>query len=948
MRQTEFSRTPKIRCLEKRTLYCLPRRSPVGLLFVFAACGGGEPAPKVPVNDKPVGKRDPSADEVHFSSVKQLTFGGENAEAYWSWGGDQLILQARTGAMECDRIYRTKKSDVKTMTPVSNGKGATTCSYFLPGDQDVIYASTQLGGDACPPRPDHTLGYVWAIYDTFDIFRSKADGSNMTRLTDTPGYDAEGTVCKKDGSIVFTSVRDGDLDLYRMDADGKNVKRLTNYPGYDGGAFFNEDCTKIVFRASRPKGKELEDYKGLLAKHLVRPTKLEIWIANADGSEPMQITHLDAASFAPYFFPGSRRVIFSPNCGDPKGREFDLWAVNVDGTALERVTYTPGFDGFPIFSPDGHTLAFSSNRATAPGQHDTNVFLAEWKELAPRTIPSAADRIAQDDAWLAAPDREGRGIGSAGLLRAGEYIERRFTELGLDALGKGMRQAFDVPTALAGSARIEIAGKELAGTKPLAFSLQQATLEGPLVLAGYGITTDGHDDYKGLDVKDKIVVVRRFVPESPTFEAAEAKRKHGDLRHKAWLAREKGAKGIIVVDLPLKPAKPPADWKIPDEAKPPMLLPDTESVGIAAAISTREAFAPIVSRLEKKEAVRAKVEAHLITQSSQAFNVVGRWASQGPSDQRLPGAILIGAHYDHLGMGGHGSLAPDAQAVHPGADDNASGVSVLLEIARAIAGGKMKLRRDVIFVAFSGEERGVLGSSFFVKNPLPSASPNDIVAMINMDMVGRMRENKLDVIGHDTADEWPALITPACDAVKIECALAKGGGYGPSDHSPFYGAGIPVLHLFSGAHADYHKPTDTADKLNADGAAQVAKIVAELAKGVTETQKMTVRQTASPPPAGDMRSFGASLGTVPDYAGPPRGQSGMLLAGVRPGGAADTAGMKRGDILVKLGTHEIKGVEDLMYVLAESKPGQKTKATIVREGKTMELDVTFAESKGPR
>ena len=257
----------------------------------------------------------------------------------------------------------------------------------------MIYASTHLGGDACPPRPDHSQGYVWALYDSYDIFRAKADGSGVTRLTDTPGYDAEGTVCAKDGSIVFTSVRDGDIDLYRMDADGKNVKRLTSTVGYDGGAFFNADCSKIVWRASRPKpGEELEGYKKLLAKGLVRPTKLEIYVANADGSEAAQITYLDAASFGPFWHPSQKRILFSSNYGDPKGREFDLWAVDIDGTNLERITHAPGFDGFPMFSPDGKYLAFSSNRATAPGAHDTNVFLARWTDTPAQTRHGNASR----------------------------------------------------------------------------------------------------------------------------------------------------------------------------------------------------------------------------------------------------------------------------------------------------------------------------------------------------------------------------------------------------------------------------------------------------------------------------------------------------------------------------------------------------------------------------
>ena len=921
--------------------------------LLFLACGGGAPQPVTP-QKKPPPARTFADDEVHLGDVKQLTAGGENAEAYWSWSGNQLILQARGGlageGQQCDRIFRIDVANPNKFVPVSSGKGATTCSFFLPGDQDVIYASTHLGGDACPPKPDHSKGYVWALYDSYDIFRAKADGTGVTRLTDAPGYDAEATVCKKDGSIVFTSVRDGDIELYRMDADGKNQKRLTNFVGYDGGAFFNEDCTKLVWRASRPKpGKEEEEFKALLKQGLVRPTKLEIWVANADGSEPMQITYMDAASFGPYFFPGGKRVIFSSNYGDPKGREFDLWAVNIDGTALERVTFAPGFDGFPMFSPDGKQLVFASNRATKPGAHDTNLFLAKWVEGKNLTIPSAADRIAQDDTWLASPEREGRGVGTKGLNDAALYLEKRFVDLGLEPVGKTFRQTFDVTTSLTGSAKLAVGGKDVADLKPLAFSTSGKPLEAPLVFANYGITTDNWDDYKGLDVKDKIVVVRRFTPEGAPFDTADARKRHGDLRHKAWVAREKGAKGIVVVDLPAKPAKAPADWKMPDDAKvPPLVAEGAGDAGILAAIAPRASFAPIVERLLKKEAIKAKLEVSLLGQTAQAYNIVGKWPAQVPEEQKLRGPIVIGAHYDHLGFGGHRSLTPDKHEVHPGADDNGSGTATLLEIARMIGGGKMKLRRDVIFASFSGEELGTLGSSAFVKDPLPGAGPADVFAMINMDMVGRVRENKLDVIGWDTADEWPAMFDTACDAAHIDCAHAKGGGYGPSDHSPFYGAGVPVLHLFSGTQHDYHRPSDTADKINAAGMAQVAKVVVGTVQSLALREaKLTYKQVASPPPQGDTRSFGASLGTVPDYA-PPKGTVGVLLSGVRPGGAAEKAGMQRGDVLVKIGKHEIKAVEDLMYVLSESKPGEKTKATVLRDGKPVELEVTFGASTGIR
>ncbi|NUO48429.1 MAG: peptidase M28, partial [Polyangiaceae bacterium] len=495
------------------------------VLAGIAGCTGAGPGPSADGHDKnpPGGGKKPEAEaEPHLQNIRQLTFGGENAEAYWNWKGDELLLQARIGDAGCDRIYRLKVDDPNPKhVQVSSGKGATTCSYFLPGDQDVIYASTHLGGDACPPKPDMSQGYVWALYDSYDIFRSKADGSGIVRLTETPGYDAEGTVCTKDGSIVFTSVRDGDIDLYRMDADGKNVKRLTSEPGYDGGAFFNEDCTKIVWRASRPKDKALADYKNLLSQGLVRPTKLELYVANADGTDPVRVTALNTASFAPYFYPGSKRILFSSNHGDPKGREFDIWAINVDGTELERITASPGFDGFPIFSPDGKRLAFSSNRATPEGKNDTNVFVAEWKDAPPKVEVSAADRVATDVRYLADPAREGRGVGTKGLEASGEYIEKRFTSLGLEGAGtKGFRQSFAVPTSVKGDAKVEIDGKALEGTSPLSFSAKTPGLEADLVLAGYGVVSKTRDDYKGLDVKDKIVVVRRFVPEGGEFDDA--------------------------------------------------------------------------------------------------------------------------------------------------------------------------------------------------------------------------------------------------------------------------------------------------------------------------------------------------------------------------------------------------------------------------------------------
>lgn len=319
--------------------------------------------------------------EKYLKNIKQLTFGGENAEAYFSSDGKKLIFQSKRDALKCDQIF-SMNVDGSNVKMVSNGEGRTTCSYFLKGGKKIIYASTFMGNKECPPNPDFSKGYVWAVYPDYDIYVADADGKNIKKLTDSPGYDAEATVSPNGKQIIFTSERDGDLELYSMDTKGKNVKRLTNEPGYDGGAFFSPDSKQIVYRASHPRtDAEIKRYKDLLAQHLIVPTTFEIWVMDADGRNKRRVTNLGAASFAPYFTPDGKRIIFCTNyfATDPRKRNFDLAVINVDGTGLERVTYNETFDGFPMFSPDGKKLVFASNRNAAK-EGDTNVFIADWVE----------------------------------------------------------------------------------------------------------------------------------------------------------------------------------------------------------------------------------------------------------------------------------------------------------------------------------------------------------------------------------------------------------------------------------------------------------------------------------------------------------------------------------------------------------------------------------------
>ena len=317
--------------------------------------------------------------EKHLRNLKQLTFGGENAEAYFSSDGKQLIFQSTREGHDCDQIY-TMNIDGSNAKMISTGSGRTTCSYFFPNGKQILYSSTHLGDKQCPPKPDYSKGYVWAVYPTYDIFTANPDGSGLKQLTNTPGYDAETTITLDGKKLVFTSMRDGDLDIYTMDADGKNVRRLTNELGYDGGPFWSYDGKQIVYRAYHPQTeKDKTDYTDLLKQNLIRPTVLDIWVMNADGSNKRQVTHLNKASFAPYFFPDGKRIIFSSNVADPKGRDFDLYMIKTDGTSMERITYNDTFDGFPMFSRDGKKLVFASNRnAAKPGE--TNIFIADWVE----------------------------------------------------------------------------------------------------------------------------------------------------------------------------------------------------------------------------------------------------------------------------------------------------------------------------------------------------------------------------------------------------------------------------------------------------------------------------------------------------------------------------------------------------------------------------------------
>ena len=319
-----------------------------------------------------------SAQSPHLVDIRQLTHGGQNAEAYWAPDGKRLIFQTTRPPYDCDQIF-VMNADGSDQHLVSTGKGRTTCAYFLKDNRHIVYASTHLAGDACPAPPDRSKGYLWGVFAGYDIFLATDQGKIEKRLTDTQGYDAEATINWKTGNIVYTSLSSGDLELWTMSTDGSHKKLVTQTPGYDGGAVFSHDGKKLVWRSNYPKTPaDMTRYKELLAENLTAPMKMEIMIGDADGSHARAITNFGCASFAPTFTPDDKKIIFSSNKHDCDSRHFELYMINVDGTGLEQVTGTGGFTSFPEFSPDGKTLVFCSDR-DAKERYEFNIFTARWK-----------------------------------------------------------------------------------------------------------------------------------------------------------------------------------------------------------------------------------------------------------------------------------------------------------------------------------------------------------------------------------------------------------------------------------------------------------------------------------------------------------------------------------------------------------------------------------------
>lgn len=586
-------------------------------------------------------------------------------------------------------------------------------------------------------------------------------------------------------------------------------------------------------------------------------------------------------------------------------------------------------------------LFFALLLAGCPPQKPQNPTPTPTTVVGEATIDPA--QIKEDIRQLADPAWEGRGAGTKGLENAAAFISARMKTLGLSPAGTdGYYYPLEVTTdvIIDPGSTLSDPSKSL-WRAPYDFvplvSSENGSVEAEVVFAGYGLKLPEKkiDDYAGLDVKDKIVVVLRDLPDDLKEQKDKEINSKAALRYKVYQARELGAKAIILISQPPRKGEPSDDPLLP-------LRPEGNIGGAGIiAVHARQAIVrgwlirPGVDPNSKAAmtpralGIKVKLSVQMTPKKATVRNVLG--VVQGSDPSLSKEYVVIGAHYDHLGYGGAGSLAPDQNGIpHVGADDNASGTALLLAIAKAVATMPKKPARSILFCAFAGEELGLLGSAAFVEKP--TIPIEQMTAMLNMDMVGRLREQKIAVLGSQTAKEWTEIIEAANKELGLTLGLS-GDGYGPSDQTSFYVKKIPVVHFFTGAHEDYHKPSDTWDKINADGGATVAKLVMRTALAVAAApQRMAVIESAPPSPTGggDSRGYGAYLGTIPDFGG---ATGGVKLSGVKKGSPAESAGLKGGDVLTSLAGKKLSSLEDMTYVLRELKPGEEVEITYLRDGK---------------
>ncbi len=946
--------------------------------------------------------------ESLLSNIRQLTFEGRRAgEGYFSKDGSKLIFQSER--VPGNPFYQICLMDLETgdVTRVSPGFGKTTCAWIHPGGEKVLFSSTHEDPKARTKQKEEIelrasgkkRRYSWDFDEHYDIYESDLQGNHLKNLTNTHGYDAESSWSPDGKLIAFASNRHAYkkklskkeqaifehdksyfMDIYVMNADGTNVRRLTETEGYDGGPFFSANGKKIVWRRFSKDS-----------------ATSEIFTMNVDGTDKLQITKLGAMSWAPFFHPSGDYVIFATNLHG--FANFELYMVDTEGRSRPvRVTYTQGFDGLPVFSPDGERLSWTSSRTS---NKQPQIFMADWndgearrllgqiKEIpayskkvtkssisSPDLTQTAAEIRAEDlrlhITYLASEEMDGRLTGTEGERLATKYVASVFKSLGLEPAGDNgtffQHFEFTSGVSLGSDNRLSLysMGKRQyfavdKDWRPLAFSRIGKIKPSEIVFAGYGIVSPGTDEFKaydsftGLDIKNKWVLVFRYLPEDISPELRQHLNRYSRIHYKAMIARDKGARGMIVVSGP--------NTSVKDELV--KLTFDAAIAGTSiAAISITNDFAERLLRssgeklkdlqdaLDKGKPLEgfsipgAKLSAVIDMEQEKRTgrNVLARLnANANPRESK----VVVGAHVDHLGHGiGTNSLALDKEKgrIHYGADDNASGVAGLLEIAQYLTGqkarGKLQQRRDILFAAWSGEEIGFIGSNHFTRqfggNERSKLTP-DIAAYLNMDMIGRL-DKALILQGVGSSSLWLKEIERRNVPVGLPIITQK-DSYLPTDATPFYLKGVPILNAFTGANSDYHTPRDRADKINYEGTEKIARLIALITRSLAIREDtpdyIEIEKPKGTMGRADLRAY---LGTIPDYS---QGDTvGVKLSGAAKGGPAAQAGVKAGDVIVELAGRKIENIYDYTYAIDALKIGEPVEMVILRDGERLRLTVT--------
>lgn len=918
---------------------------------------------------------------------RPLTFvGPRSGEGYFSADGKKMIFQSeRENGNPFYQMYILDLLSGKSQR-VSPGVGKTTCGWIHPTGQKVMWSSTHLDGKSKEKAKEEydnrakavKARYSWNYDETYDIFESDLKGTRLKRLTHEKGYDAEGSYSPDGKWIAFASNRAGYteklspedaalfqkdpsylMDIYLMKADGSSVRRLTDAKGYDGGPFFSADGRKITWRRFSPNG-----------------ATAEIYTMNVDGSDQKAITHLNSMSWAPFFHPSGDYVIFTSSVLG--FANFELFVVDTEGKKNPvRVTFAEGFDGLPTFTPDGLQMSWTHRNEKGESQ----ILISDWDDaqvrkllalparspgplgLSPEIRASDLRRLVE---WMASPEMNGRQTGSAEEKILTAKWEEIFKSWGLigGAPDGGFLQRFEYTSSvkLGEKSRLQIRGPKTQNLKigedaePYSFSAPGETKEGALIFVGYGIKAPAndkqasYDSYQGVDVKGKWVFVLRDLPEDLPPDRRAHLSLYSRLQHKITVAREAGALGILIGEgtTPLKPT--PGHALRFEGALGATSLPAWRVGGAwleEMVKAQQQKLLDVKKRLDRGELVSFPLtgyflqgNADLISEKSVGTNVIARLKANRGSGH----AVLVGAHGDHLGHGDSGNSLAKGDEIgktHFGADDNASGVAVLMELAHSLSTKKNRAQ-DLYFAIWSGEEIGLLGSAAYTKawdQKQKKSFKQTFTASLNLDMVGRLRDS-LQVQGAASGDLWKKLAEEMSARTGLSLSLTD-DPYVPTDAMTFYMAGIPSVSFFTGAHGEYHSPRDLPETLNYPGMVRIAGGLQEWLETLTSRPDALVKYQAvasNPNSRMEGRTYRVHLGTIPDYA--QEGVKGVRLSGVSKDSPAEKAGLKEKDVIVEFAGTKVENIYDYVYGLQAAKPDIATSIKVLRAGKILELTVT--------